>query len=513
LTCASQPDWLQGGRVGGSIALGNHVVNRQTNKDRKKTVMAVLLSAALAPVGVAGKPNILLVGVDDLNDWIGCMGGHPQARTPNMDALAARGVLFSNAHCQSPVCNPSRASMMTSLYPSTTGIYFLNPGLGESPAARRVVVLPRRFHAEGYHVTGAGKLFHGNQNREYLPNYAGSFGGFGPRPRKKLGPFPGHPLWDWGVFPDSDEKMPDHKIAAWGVGQLAVERGKPLFLAAGFYRPHVPQYAPRKWFEMYPGDSVKLPPVMANDLDDLSSYAVDLTRLEHVSPPHEWVVKHDQWKPLVRSYLACVSFVDHQVGKLLKALDAGPHRDNTYVVLFSDHGFHLGEKERWAKRSLWAESTRVPMIIAGPGVAAGKVCGKPVQLLDIYPTLLELAGLSPDPRIEGHSLVPLLRNPQAKWPHMARSSFGPGNYAISSERYRYLRYNDGSEEFYDHADDPHEWRNLIDDPGLAPVIAKLRGFLPETNHKVLGKGSTGHRAFGASEARKRDDQDSKGAGH
>jgi len=460
---------------------------------------AILLVAAAAE---AGKPNILLIAIDDLNDWIGCLGGHPQAKTPNIDRLAARGVLFSNAHCQSPVCNPSRASMMTSLYPATTGIYFLNPDLDASAVARKNVLLPRRFEKEGYHVSGAGKLFHGNQNKKYLPNYAGSFGGFGPRPPKKLSPFPGHPLWDWGAFPETDEQMPDHKIAAWGVAELRKTHEKPFFLATGFYRPHVPQFAPQKWFDMYPLDSLKLPAVMENDLEDLSKYAINLTRLKHVSPTHEWVLKNEQWKPLVQSYLACVSFVDHQVGRVLAALDKSPYQDNTFIVLYTDHGFHLGEKERWAKRSLWEDGTRVPMIIAGPGVAEGKVCRKPVQLLDIYPTLLSLAGLKGDLQLEGHSMAPLLADPEANWPHMARSSFGPGNYAIRSERYRYIHYNDGTEEFYDHATDPHEWKNLARASDLATLIDKHRQFLPRTSHQVLGNRSTGHSAFKASEAAK-----------
>lgn len=449
-------------------------------------------------------PNVILIAVDDLNDWIGCMGGHPQAKTPNIDRLAARGVLFDNAHCQAPVCNPSRASMMTSLHPSTTGIYFLNPDLAASGVAGKNTLLPKRFEREGYHVTGAGKIFHDDQqNGKYLPNYAGSFGGFGPIPKKKLSSFVGNPLWDWGVYPERDEQMPDHRIAAWGVEQLQKNHGgKPLFLATGFYRPHVPQYAPQKWFDMYPIDSLQLPKVLENDLADVPEYGINLTRLKHVAPTQEWVLKNNQWKPLVQSYLACVSFVDHQVGKLLDALDASPHKDNTYIVLYTDHGFHLGEKERWGKRSLWEDGTRVPMIIAGPGIAKGKICHKPVQLLDVYPTLLELAGLAPDGKLEGHSLVPLLNEPESDWPHMALTSFGPGNYSIRSERYRYIHYNDGSEEFYDHASDPHEWRNIINSPEMEKVIALHRKQLPKTQHPVLGSGSTGHNAFAAAEARR-----------
>jgi len=474
----------------------------------KKILIALALISGVSLTHATAKtpahPNVLLIAIDDLNDWIGCMGGHPQAKTPHIDRLAARGVLFNNAHCQSPVCNPSRASMMTSLYPSTTGVYFLTPDLSRSPVAKKNTLLPKRFQDDGYHVTGAGKLFHGNQNKNHMPNYAGSFGGFGPLPEKKITSFPGGKIWDWGVFPEKDELMTDHKIAEWGVQQLAKQQDKPLFLATGFYTPHVPQFAPQKWFDMYPIETLQLPKVIADDLKDIPEYGVNLTRLKHVAPTMEWVEKNDQWKPLVQSYLACISFTDHQVGKLLDALDNSPYKDNTFIVLYTDHGFHQGEKERFAKRSLWEDGTRTPMIIAGPGLVKGKVCSKPAQLLDIYPTLLELSGLKADPKLEGDSLVPLLKNPQADWPHMARTSFGPGNYSIVSERYRYIHYNDGSEEFYDHAGDPHEWKNLIENPKLATLIEKHRAMIPENAHPILGKDSTGHKSFEASEAAKKE---------
>ncbi len=454
------------------------------------------------------KPNVLLIAVDDLNDWIGCMGGHPQVKTPNMDRLAAKGVLFTNAHCQSPVCNPSRASLMTSLYPTTSGIYFLNPDLKESPVAVKNKLMPQRFLEEGYHVTGVGKLFHngGGQNENYVPNYGGQFGGFGPMPDEKLSTFPGHPLWDWGVYPERDEQMPDHQIASWAVERLEEKHDSSLWMGVGFYRPHVPQFAPQKWFDLYPMETLLLPEVMAEDLNDISPYGIDITRLEHVSPTHEWVTENEEWKPLVQSYLACVSFVDEQVGKVLTALENSDYGDNTYIVLFSDHGFHLGEKERYAKRSLWEDGARTPMIIIGPGIPEGKLCSQPVQLLDIYPTLLELTGLDADPLHEGNSLVPLLKDPEAEWPYMARTSFGPGNYAIISKGYRFIQYNDGSEEFYVHAQDPHEWNNVVEDPEYADLVTRHRAHVPQIRHEILGKGSTGHLSYSASEANRKQEE-------
>ncbi|MFH4967429.1 sulfatase [Gaetbulibacter sp. M240] len=446
------------------------------------------------------KPNVLFIAVDDLNDWIGVLGGHPQAKTPHIDKLASRGILFTNAHCQAPVCNPSRASMMTSLYPSTSGIYFLNPDITESPVASKNVVMPKRFQQEGYNVSAAGKIFHNAKgiNERHIPNYGGNFGGFGPMPEKKISSYPGHPLWDWGIYPERDERMPDYKIAGWAIDQLTQKQKQPFWLGVGFYRPHVPQFAPQKWFDLYPLESLKLPQTIRGDLDDISPYGLNITRLRHVSPKHDWVIQNDQWKPLVQSYLACVSFVDEQVGRVLKALDEGAYGKNTYVVLLSDHGFHFGEKERYAKRSLWEDGTRVPLIIMGPGIPEGRVCQKPVQLLDIYPTLLELCELEEDSKHEGISLVPLLQNTEREWLHYARTSFGPGNYAIVSEKYRFIQYIDGSEEFYDHTKDPMEWHNEISNKDYFEIIEKHRAQIPKEYHEVLGKGSTGHLSYEAS---------------
>ena len=452
------------------------------------------------------KPNVLLIAVDDLNDWIGCLGGHPKAQTPHIDRLAANGVLFTNAHCQSPVCNPSRASMMTSLYPSTTGIYFLNPDIIDAPVARQNILMPQRFLDEGYHVSGAGKLFHNGHgiNERYIPNYGGQFGGFGPMPGEKISPYPGHPLWDWGVFPERDDQMPDYAIAQWGMDRLAEHHDSAFWLGVGFYRPHVPQFAPQKWFDLYPMESLQLPEHIQNDLDDISSYGIDITRLEHVHPPWEWVMENDQWKPLVQSYLACVSFVDEQVGKVFSALENSEYADNTYVVFYSDHGFHQGEKERFAKRSLWKDGAGVPMIICGPGIPGGARCDKPVELIDIYPTLLDLCGMEADPKHEGQSLVPLLKDAKAEWPHYARTSFGPGNYAIISEEFRFIQYNDGSEELYSRADDPHEWHNIIDFPEYASKAEDHRSLIPMERHPILGENSTGHLSYAATEAGTRD---------
>lgn len=479
------------------------------NKMSKIVALAIFLlflPALIASADNSSRRNILLISVDDLNDWVGCMGGHPQAKTPAIDRLASRGTLFANAHCQAPVCNPSRASLLTGRYPHTTGIYFLSPGYQSAPALEGVTTLPERFANEGYSVMGVGKIFHsrGNQVFAKVGTYGGNMGGFGPRPEKKMSQPHGHPLWDWGAFPESDAKMPDFKVANWAIEKLGQKHEKPFFLAVGFWRPHVPMFVPQKWFDMHPRDQIKLPKVIENDNQDVSSYAWDLTNRKHVSPTHEWVEGANQWEHAVQSYLASTSFVDHQVGRVLDALEKSDHKDNTVIVLFSDHGFHLGEKERWAKRTLWEDGTRVPLIIVDPSKKGGQVCSQPAELLDIFPTLLELASLQADPAQEGQSLTPLLDDPNLEdWHHPAITSFGPGNYSVRSQRFRYIRYNDGSEEFYDHRTDPHEWDNLLaDSPSNVPaeILKMHRDHLPKTQHRLLPGESTGHAAFKAAEA-------------
>jgi len=470
---------------------------------RSKFLTLAIVLGFGGSLAAAERPNILLIGIDDLNDWVGCLDGHPQAITPHIDALAERGVLFANAHCQSPVCNPSRASLMTSLYPETSGIYFLNPGIEASAVAKESITMPKRFEKEGYRVAGGGKLFHSKENATNFTTYAGSKGGFGPRPKKKISQPHGHPLWDWGAFPESDEEMPDYQLAQWAAGELkTLGTEEPFFLAVGFYRPHVPMYAPKKWFDLHPLDGIQLPQIKADDLKDLPQYAVDITRREHIAPTQKWIKGSGEWEHAVQSYLASVSFVDSCVGTVLEALDKSPHKDNTIVVLFSDHGFHLGEKDRWAKRSLWEDSTRVPVIVSAPGAAVGKVCEKPVGLIDLYPTLVKLADLEADPKHEGRSLEPLLIDPAANWPHFARTSFGPGNVALRSERYRYIRYVDGSEEFYDHKSDPHEWKNLSESAEVEALMKEHAAQLPKLHAPILGNGSTGHKSYKASSPKK-----------
>ena len=471
---------------------------------RTLLLLLSLVAVSSAQAAEDEQPNVLLVTIDDLNDWVGALGGHPQAHTPNLDALAQRAVLFSNAHCQAPVCTPSRASLFTGRLPSSTGMYFLQPALAQAESLSEVETLSERFARAGYETLGVGKLVHGGGERDYFQTYGGGLGGFGPSSTPKLHYPEGHPLWDWGAYREADgvedADMPDARIADWATARLAEPREQPFLLAVGFWRPHVPMCVPASWFERVGAeDEIELPAILEDDAADLSDYARALT-IGHPAPRHEWMRENDAWRPAVHAYLASCAFVDHQLGRVLDALEAGPHARTTIVVLLSDHGFHLGEKGRWAKRSLWEQSTRVPLLVAAPGIDAG-VSPRPAGLVDVYPTLLELCGLRPDAALDGHSLVPLLHEPTRAWPHAALTSFGPGNHAVRTTRWRYVRYADGSEELYDHAADPEEWRNLAGAPEHGELIERLRGALPKHDSEpVPGASGSGFDAWRAAEA-------------
>jgi len=446
-------------------------------------VGALALAAAgpLAPSLAANPknpPNILFIAIDDLNDWIGCLGGHPQAKTPNIDRLAARGLLFTNAHCAAPACNPSRTSLMTGIRPSTSGVYLNNNPW--RPVMPDAVTLTQHFMQHNYRAIGRGKIFHGSYSdpaswNEYIPRK-----GDPPPPRKpmaNLGRRTGH--FDWGPLDVGDEEMDDYKVATWGAEFLAQPQQQPFFLATGFFRPHLPWYVPKKYFEMHPVEDIILPNVNENDLDDVPEMG---RRMAKPDGDHKRVTDAGLWKEAVQAYLACGTFVDAQVGRVLDALDKSPYRDNTIVCLWGDHGWHLGEKLHWRKFALWEEATRTPLIIAAPGVTTpGARTSRPVSLLDIYPTLCELCGLPLRPELEGLSLMPLLANPDAPRERPALTTHGFKNHSVRDEHWRYIRYADNSEELYDHRNDPLEWANLAGDPRHAAKKAELAKYLPDNN--------------------------------
>lgn len=453
--------------------------------------MHVLLPLALALTcnGVDHKPNVLLLAIDDLNDWVGCMDGHAQADTPNIDRLAEGGMLFTNAHCQAPICGPSRASLLSGRYPHTTGVYVQpRKGLEQDKRYFDGHMMPQVFARHGYKTMGVGKIHHGfTQSKSFQVN--GPKASSGPKPPQAHRfnyhlpdvPYSGTQT-DWGVFPDVDAKMPDFKTATWAIEQLQQEHDRPFFLAVGFIRPHVPFYTTQEWFDKFPLNSIELPAIQTDDLDDIPEIGKRLHALPKY-PKLSFLMANEnlQFKKCVQAYLACTAFVDHQVGRVLDALAASDHAKDTIVVLFSDHGYHLGEKNRVSKHGLWEEAVRVPFIIRLPGDTDGKECIQPVGLIDLYPTLLELTGLPARDENEGASLVPLLKNPEANWRHAVLTTYARRNHSLRSKRFRYIRYEDGSEELYDHGQDPHEWRNLAGDPQYSQIKQRFQKLLPEEN--------------------------------
>ena len=440
------------------------------------------------PLFAAEKPNILFIAIDDQNDWIGCLGGHPQAKTPHIDRLAKRGTVFLNAHCQAPLCNPSRTSLMTGLRPTSTGIYGLAPWFRNLKEFQDRVTLPQFLAKHGYKTYSTGKIYHGRYGRKKTDkefHFLGPGASVGAKPKEKLVKTPNpHPLVDWGVFPHKDEDKGDWKVASWAVDRLNEQPQEPFFLSVGFFLPHVPCYATQKWFDLYPENTLKLPPFRRDDRSDTPRFSWYM-HWKLPEPRFKFLEEANEWKNLVRSYLACVSFVDSQVGRVLDALDKGELANNTIVVLWGDHGWHLGEKLITGKNSLWDRSTRVPLIFAGPGVGKNAECKKPAELLDIYPTLIELCGLTGSETIglEGHSLVPQLKDATAerRWP--AITTHNHDNHGVRSEHWRYIEYADGSQELYDMRRDPNEWNNLAGDPQYAGIIRAHRRWLPKENRK------------------------------
>lgn len=440
----------------------------------------------------ASRPNVLFIAVDDMKDWVGFMGGYDgEVHTPHLDRLAARGVAFTNAHCAAPVCCPSRTAIMTGLMPSTSGIY--NNGQWWKPHMPEVVTIPVQFRNHGYEVAGAGKIFHhtaGNNPPYQWDAYRRLTFDNDPwfrsaklnYPWSKSGPPPaGFPFAgmaglphenDWGSLGIEEAEYDDARTARYAVEFLGRRHAEAFFLACGIFRPHLPWYVPREYFGLYPLDEIELPVVREDDLDDIPAEGRALSearRSDFIK-----IEAAGKWKHAVQAYLASISFADAQVGRLLDALDNGGYAGNTIVVLWSDHGWHLGEKSHWHKSTLWEEGTRVPFIFVVPGVArAGERCESAVSLVDIYPTLNELCGLPAIDAHDGESLAALLRNPAAGRRRPAITQYQPGQCAVRGDRYRYIRYADGSEELYDHRSDPHEWVNLAGNPDHARAKAEL----------------------------------------
>ena len=443
---------------------------------------------AISRSGTVKKPNVLFIALDDLNDWIKVLNPDAPIRTPNIERLAKRGTLFTHAYCASAACNPSRTAILTGLRPSTTGVYGNKTDWRN--ALPDAVTLPQHFMTHGYRAEGAGKIFHHHYGGAFHDK--ASFDDFllmpdppdAPMPKKKLNGLAkyGSRNTDWGIWPAKEADAIDVRTANYVIQSLRKKHDTPFFLAAGIFRPHMPFFAPQRFFDVYPPDKVTMPKILKGDLDDLPSGAEKLLR------PKKWFFRElmkieakapGTWKAAVRAYQASATFADAQVGRILDALDNSVYADNTIIVLWSDHGYHLGEKEHWEKFALWEKTNHVPFIIIAPGITRpGPRCDKPVSLIDIYPTLIELCGLEPKPELDGVSLLPLLKNPNATWIRPALMTYMRGNHAVRDRRWRYIRYADGTEELYDHQKDPNEWYNIAGDPENAKVIHRLKQWLP-----------------------------------
>lgn len=446
--------------------------------------------AAGAAETAARRPNVLFIAVDDMNNDLGCYG-HPLVKSPNIDRLAARGVRFDRAYCQFPLCSPSRSSIMTGLRPGTTRVfdlrYHFRTGLPE------VVTLSQVFRNNGYYAARVGKIYHygnpgdiGTSGLDDPPSWQEFVNPAGRdkttlesdiinyTPKRGLG----SAMCFLSDAQGKDEEHTDGKVATEAIRLLEQHRGEPFFLAVGFYKPHTPYIAPKKYFDLYPMSDIKLPKEPAEHLEKVPRPALASTQ-----PRPYFGVTEDQARECKQAYYAAISFVDAQIGRVLEAVDRLRLWDNTVVIFWSDHGYHLGEHGLWMKQSCFEESARVPLIIAAPGQKArGQVSPRTVELLDLYPTLADLAGLTPPKNLEGASLRPLLDNPNARrdrpaFTQVQRGGF-PG-YSVRTERWRYIEWDDGAKgnQLYDHQQDPHEYNNLAGDPAQAAVVAEMKALV------------------------------------
>jgi arylsulfatase A-like enzyme len=446
-------------------------------------LLAILAAGSMLAAGQPDpRPNVLFIAVDDLNHWIGHLARNAQTRTPNIDKLAARGVSFRHAYTAAPVCNPSRAALLSGLRPSTSGVY-------ENDDDWRTVIKPEftlitTFRNAGYYTAGAGKIYHESFARK--TEWDDYFKGEGADPK---------PTGDKGVggikfapVDAPDEAFRDYKVASYGIDQLNRKHDKPFLLTIGFKKPHMPWNVPRKYFDQHPLDGIELPPTKADDLADVPPSGLGFAK---PNGDHRAIVESGRWKEAVQAYLAAVSFVDGQIGRLLDGLENSEYGKNTIVVFWGDHGWHLGEKEHWRKFTLWEEATRAPLIWVAPGVTKpGQVSDRTVDFLSIYPTLTDLAGITTPKHVQGTSIRTLLADPQAAWSQPALTTHRFNNHSVRTEGWRYIRYANGDEELYDEANDAYEWSNLAKDPKYAEKKEEFSRLLPTSNTPDIN-GNTG----------------------
>jgi arylsulfatase A-like enzyme len=447
------------------------------------------LNASPQPESSPEKPNVLFVVFDDLNDWVGPFGGHPQTKTPNFDrVVASNAMVMFNAQSPGTTCGPSRSAMLTGLHLSTTGVYGNSQNLSFSPVAAAVPTMPQYFSRNGYFSLSSGKIFHGHKLPDGsadkgqwafdLWEEGGSTFRVGTKPLNKI-PSPGiQGFPDWGPTTNSKQQTGDWVTAQWAVSQINAGFNKPFFMMVGLYRPHLPWYVPQEYFDRFDLETTIVPDRREDDLDDI----LTPSGAKKFSPSDDYnlIKKHNAFKEAAHAYLASISYVDDCLGLILDALDNSPYKDNTIIVLTGDHGWFLGEKLRYRKNHLWEEACRVPLIVKVPGMTAPAKTKAVVNLLDLYPTLAELCGLPVPEHCDGRSFVPVLQNPEIQWyPTLITNAYK--DHSVRSERYRYNLWNDGTEELYDHYVDSMEWNNLAKDPAYTAIINEHKAYLPTYN--------------------------------
>ena len=447
------------------------------NAHLRRFLPTFLLLAFSATLHAAApqKPNVLFIAVDDLRDWVGYFGHNPQTKTPNYDRLARMGTSFTRAYCASPVCNPSRAALMSGMRPSTTGVYENNVDF--RPIIPQDKCLTTAFRNAGYYVHGAGKIYHEAYRRDSeWDHYLEKEGGY---PRVPDGVSDGVGGIKFAPLNCRDDEIPDWKIADYGIASLQKKHDKPFFLAVGFHKPHMPWNVPKKWFDMFPLESIKLPPYLENDMDDIPPAGV---RMAHPETDHVPMVKSGRWKEAVQAYLATIAYCDMNLGRLLDAFEKSAYKDNTIICLWGDHGWHLGEKHHWRKFALWEEATRAPFMWVVPGVTKpNTLCERTVDFMSIFPTLTDLCGIPTPKHNEGESIRALLANPQAPWDKAGVTTYRYKNHSARTAAWRYIRYANGDEELYDEVKDPNEYVNLAAKPEFAARKAELAKFLPKSD--------------------------------
>ncbi len=437
---------------------------------------AALTTLAADRSASSRRPNVLFVAVDDLGPALGCYG-HAVAQTPNIDRLARSGVRFARAYNQIPLCNPSRASVLTGLRPDDTQVFDLTRHFRQ--AVPHVVTLPQLFRQEGIWAGRVGKLYHydvpAGIGTDGLDDPASWDHVVNPKGRDVtdealiINPTPSRPVsaaLSWLAADGTDEEQTDGMIATAAISLLEQRGAQPFFLGVGFFRPHTPFIAPKKYFDLYPLEKIQLPAFPAADRDDIPALAFAHNNLT----PH-YGLDELTCRRALQAYYAAVSFMDAQLGRMLDALDRLKLADNTVVVLWSDHGYHLGEHNGiWQKRTLFEESAGAPLIIRVPGAQGnGTPCHAIVEFVDLYPTIAHACGLTPPANLSGRSLMPLLTSPTRPWDHAAFTQIlRPGGGSpvmgrtVRTDRWRYTEWANGSAglELYDHAADPREITNL-----------------------------------------------------